>query len=219
MLGRRMGAGEGILVNGYELYRVFTDLEGLEDGIRDRIEDLNTTIEQIEMAGEMGKNQLQKCLVRNPGKAIQRHRDHRHASNKRKFGWESLGKTLKGTGLALVLVVDDERFAPIREQLEQRKMQRNAKDAGQSKPKWLFTPKKASKLRQKWWNSLTQKQQKKHQRKAQKGMVAARRRKSAAARRPAPQLEQHSPTRGLHVDFAGPVLHQHAGDAGELGGL
>lgn len=107
-----------------EPYRIILDYEALQEAFLDRIEDLNTTIEQIEMAGEMGKNQLQKCLVKNPGKAIQRHRDHRHASNRRTFGWESLGKTLKGTGLALVLVVDDERFAPIRAELEQRKMPR-----------------------------------------------------------------------------------------------
>jgi hypothetical protein len=38
----------------------------------------------------------------------------------RGFGWETLGKSLKGTGLALAVIVDDARFAPIKEKLVQR---------------------------------------------------------------------------------------------------
>jgi hypothetical protein len=130
----------------YELYRVITDYEALQDGFLDRIDDLGTTLEQIEMAGEMARGQLQKALTKNPGKAIARPRDHRHASNQRRFGWESLGKALKGTGLALVLVVDDERFAPVKETLTKRKRPRRADDRKHTKPAWLITPAKSRKL-------------------------------------------------------------------------
>jgi hypothetical protein len=101
----------------YELYRVILDYEALQDGFADRIDDLNTTLEQIEMAGDMARGNAQKLLTKNPGKSWDSHK----AGGKRTFGWESLGKMLKGTGLALVLVVDDERFAPLKEQLAPRK--------------------------------------------------------------------------------------------------
>lgn len=109
----------------WEPYRVITDLEALVDGFIDRIDDLDTTLEQVELAAGMAKGQLQKCLARNPGKAIARPRDHRSASNQRKFGWESLGKALKGTGLALVLVVDDARFSDTKAQLMKRRRRQN----------------------------------------------------------------------------------------------
>jgi hypothetical protein len=39
----------------------------------------------------------------------------------REFGWKSLGKMLRGTGLKLVLIVDDdERFAPVLAQMTRR---------------------------------------------------------------------------------------------------
>jgi len=166
-------------VDRFELYRVFTDLEGLEEGIWDRIDDLDTTIEQIEMAGGMAKGQLQKALAGNPGKAIQRPRDHRHSSNKRKFGWESLPKALKGTGLALVLVVDDERFAETKAQLMKRKRPRQPANAGSKQPAWLFTKRKAREMGKKRFSTMTPAQLKRHQRKAGKASAAARRRKSS----------------------------------------
>ncbi|SRR6266700_3429489 len=131
-------------VDRWEPYRVVTDYEALQDGVLDRIDDLETTFEQIEMAGEMARGQLQKCLTRNPGKPITRKRDCRHASNRRMFGWESLAKTLKGTGLALVLVLDDERFADTKAQLMKRKRQRQPAYAGLKRPTWLFTKKNAA---------------------------------------------------------------------------
>jgi hypothetical protein len=67
------------------------------------------------------------------------------------------------TGLALI--VDDERFAPIKEEMAKRK--RPPRRIGRAtRPRWLFTSQKARKLRKKWWDSLTPEQQKKHQRKA-----------------------------------------------------
>jgi hypothetical protein len=125
--GVAVAGNGGSAVNGapqYELYRVIWDYEALQDGFLDRIEDLETTLEQIDMAGEFARGNTQKLLSKIPGKAIQRHRDSRTDSARRTFGWKSLGKMLKGTGLALVLVIDDERFAPIRAQLAQRERPR-----------------------------------------------------------------------------------------------
>src|SRR5258707_5073749 len=106
------------LIDGkYEVYRVVLDYEALQDGFLDRIEDLNTTLEQIEYAGEFTKGNVQKLLTKEGGKPG----PDRFHSLKRTFGWESLGKMLKGTGLALVLVVYDQRFAPIKALLANRK--------------------------------------------------------------------------------------------------
>src|SRR5213080_804718 len=79
----------------YELYRVILDYEALQDGFLDRIEDLDTTLEQIEYAGDFTKGNVQKLLTKSPGKPG----PDRSASGRRTFGWESLGKMLKGTGL------------------------------------------------------------------------------------------------------------------------
>lgn len=152
----------------YELYRVILDYEALQDGFLDRIEDLNTTLEQIEMAADLAKGNAQKLLTKNPGKQIHRMRDHRHASAKRTFGWESLGKMLKGTGLALVLVVDDARFAPLKEQLVERKRPPKPANAGMTRPTWLFTKNKAREMGKKRFALMTPAERKRHQRKAAK---------------------------------------------------
>lgn len=127
----------------YELYRVILDYEALQDGFLDRIDDLDTT--QGSIPG-FADGQVQKLLGKNPGKAIARKRDHRNASAKRTFGWESLGKMLAGTGLALVLVVDDERFAPIKEQLAKRRRRVMPPNGSIKRPTWLFTRGKSMKM-------------------------------------------------------------------------
>jgi hypothetical protein len=165
----------------WEPYRVITDLEALVEGFWDRIDDLNTTLEQIEMAGGMAKGQLQKALTANPGKHVSRPRDHRRASNKRNFGWESLGKALKGTGLALVLVVDDDRFADTKSQLMQRKRPRQTSDRKSSRPPWLLTPAKSRKLLALRNAKLSPAKRKAIARKAGKASAKARRRKSKPA--------------------------------------
>lgn len=119
----------------YELYRVILDYEALQDGFLDRIDDLNTTMGAIP---DFADGAVQKLLTKNPGKAINRPRDSRSASAKRTFGWESLGKMLKGTGLALVLVVDDGRFAPVKEQLAKRR-RRMLPNGSIKRPAWLIT--------------------------------------------------------------------------------
>lgn len=135
----------------YEIYRVILDYEALQDGFLDRIDDLDTTMGAIP---EFADGQVQKLLTKNPGKAIARKRDHRSASAKRTFGWESLGKMLKGTGLALVLVVDDERFSPIKEQLAKRRRRDKPAIARIVQPAWLFKRKRAREMGKKRWEGV-----------------------------------------------------------------
>lgn len=139
----------------YELYRVILDYEALQDGFLDRIDDLNTTLEQIDMASGLTKGNAQKLLTKAPAKHVGDHT----AANKRTFGWESLGKMLKGTGLALVLVVDDERFAPIKQQLAKRK--RMPTNVSIKRPAWLISKENAGKMRALGVQKLTPAQRRK----------------------------------------------------------
>jgi len=128
----------------YELYRVIQDYEALQDGFLDRIEDLETTMASIP---NFADGVVQKLLTKNHGKHVKEtKRSSRKASLKRTFGWESLGKMLNGTGLALVLVVDDERFAPIKEQLAKRKRPPVRPNGSIKRPTWLFTRSKSIKM-------------------------------------------------------------------------
>jgi hypothetical protein len=104
--------------NRYELYRVILDYEALQDGFLDRIDDLNTTLAQVEISGGLTCGNAYKLLRKDAGKLRS---DRPNTPSRRTFGWESLGKMLKGTGLALALVVDDAKFAPLKEQLAPRK--------------------------------------------------------------------------------------------------
>ncbi len=151
----------------YELYRVILDYEALQDGFLDRIDDLNTTLEQIDMSGGFAKGNVQKLLTKaggNPKKERNANRPSdptRNTPRSRKLGWESLGKMLKGTGLALVLVVDDERFAPLKEQLMQRQKPRAASVRTHTRPTWLFTRSKSLEMQVLRNQSLSPKQRKK----------------------------------------------------------
>lgn len=160
----------------YELYRVILDYEALQDGFMDRIDDLNTALDQIDVAGGLTRGNAQRLLTKNPGKARS---DRPSSASRRTFGWESLGKMLKGTGLALVLVVDDERFAETKEQLVKRKRQPTI--VGSKRPTWLFTKDKARELIQKRYSMMTPAQRKRLARKAGKASARARRRKAAQA--------------------------------------
>lgn len=110
----------------YELYRVILDYEALQDGFADRIEELNVTLTEIDAAAGMTRGQTQK-LLRKLGADDFRPSAQRKYS--RGFAWETLGKTLKGTGLALALIVDDERFAPVKAEMANRE-----RPARQAKP-------------------------------------------------------------------------------------
>lgn len=171
----------------YELYRVILDYEALQDGFADRIDDLDTTLEQIDMIGGLTRGNVQKLLTKSPPK---RGAD-RHAKQRRTFAWESLGKMLKGTGLALVLVVDDERFAPLKEQLAKRARPRKPPNGSIRRPAWLFTRSKSLKMQVLRNQALSPKQRKKIARKAararwRKPRVATTASSPAATTSPAP---------------------------------
>lgn len=151
----------------YELYRVVLDYEALVEGILDRIEDLNTPLEQIDMAAGFTRGNAQKLVGRGKSRLS------------RTFGWESLGKMLKGTGLALVLVTDDERFAPVKAMLTQRRRPREQANARCTRPAWLFTRDKAREMGKKRWSTLTPAQRKRLTRKAGKASARARKRRGA----------------------------------------
>ncbi len=166
----------------YELYRVILDYEALQDGFLDRIDDLNTTLEQIDMAGGFARGNVQKLLTRSGGKPKIEHNPNRpsdptrQAPRSRKLGWESLGKMLKGTGLALVLVVDDDRFAEAKEQLMTRRKPRMPANASIQRPGWLFSKRNAANMQALWVKSLSPQQRKRIAKKAAKARW--RRRKS-----------------------------------------
>lgn len=164
----------------YELYRVITDYEALQDGFLDRLDDLDTTMSLPSFAD----GAVQKLLSKNPGKPSHRKRDCRIASARRTFGWESLGKMLEDTGLALVLVVDDERFAPLKEQLAKRKRPLMRSTVRTMRPKWLFNSEKASKARKKGWEDVPPETRKKIMRKVAKARWRKRRRKPSTSGSP-----------------------------------
>lgn len=162
----------------YEVYRVILDYEALQDGFLDRIDDLNTTLEQIDMAGNFTKGNAQKLLTRSTGTPVK----GRSAPGKRTLGWASLGKMLKGTGLALVLVIDDERFAPIKQQMAQRaKPPRERANASSVKPAWLFTKEKAREMGKKRWSAMSPSERQRLARKAGKASGQARRKVKEAS--------------------------------------
>jgi hypothetical protein len=90
----------------YELYRIVTDYEALQEGFIDRVEDLNVPRGEVDAAGGFTPGHASKLLCSPPIKLL---------------GRESLGKMLKATGMALILAIDDQRFAPIKAQLVKRR--------------------------------------------------------------------------------------------------
>ncbi len=158
----------------FEVYRIVSDYEALQDGFLDRLDDLNTTMSALPGFAD---GVAQKLLSKNPGPSRHVPRDCRTASRQRTFGWKSLGKMLEDTGLALVLVVDDKRFAPIKDQLMKRKRPRKQANARSTRPAWLFTRQKAREMGLKRWSTLTPAQRKRLVRKAGKASARARRRR------------------------------------------
>jgi hypothetical protein len=92
------------------IFRIVMDLEALQDAFADRISDLGVPLTEIDAVAGMTRGQAQKVLSKSGARWC------------REFGWKTLGAMLRGTGLKLVLVVDDERFAPIREQMVRRRL-------------------------------------------------------------------------------------------------
>jgi len=136
----------------YEVYRVVLDYEALLEGFTDRIEDLNVSRITIDEAGEFTPGHSSKILCNPPMKML---------------GMRTLGKMLKATGMALVLVVDDERFAPIKAQMSKRR-RRVPAIGGIERPTWLFTKDKAREMGKKRFATMTPAERTRHQRRAAK---------------------------------------------------
>ena len=94
------------------LYRLVRDYAGVREAFADRAEDLGVALTEIDAAVGLTRGHTQKLL------------SHSNSKWSRQFGFVSLEKMLRGTGLMLAFVIDDERFAPIREQMAQRKCKR-----------------------------------------------------------------------------------------------
>jgi hypothetical protein len=137
----------------YELYRVVTDYEALQDGFADRIEDLNTDPEAWRPKGKRRQS--------------------------REFGWKTLAAALKGTGLALALVIDDERFAPLKKQFKRKRKVRAV--ARIRRIKGFFTEQNAAKHAKKRWEGVPDLKRARLARKAANARWKAVRRRKALA--------------------------------------
>lgn len=150
----------------YELYRVVTDFDALHEGFRDRVEELQITRLETDAAGQLQPGYSAKLLCNPPI---------------RSFGKDSLPGMLKATGMALVLVIDDERFAPVKERLSLRKRPLRSM-VRRVRPKWLFTSQKASRNGKKRWANVPEEKRKKIMKKLAKAGWITRRRKARSAK-------------------------------------
>jgi len=113
----------------FEIYRVFTDAEGLLEAIRDRVDELEFSRMQVDAAGGLTSGHASKLLCEPPIKHL---------------GDTSVRKLLVGTGLAVALVVDDARFSEVRLEMGKRrrppmgKFARMRANAGMVDPVWQF---------------------------------------------------------------------------------
>lgn len=136
----------------FEIYRVVLDYEALHEGIIDRVEDLNVSRITLDEEGGFQPGYASKLLCNPPMKNL---------------GPKTLGGMLKATGMALVLVVDDERFAATKAQMSKRKRTVPA-IGGRQRPTWLFTREKSQQMQVLRNKKLTPHQRKKIARKAAK---------------------------------------------------
>lgn len=143
------------------VYGVASDYQGMVELVRFRLEELQTTHESVDEVSGLHGGYTSKIVAPIPIKSM---------------GKVSMGPILQTLGLALIVVRDDEAFQKIKHRLAKRERPNLPRHLGQFRPKWLLTPKKASKLRVKWWSGLSDAQKKRIQRKAQKGQAASRRR-------------------------------------------
>lgn len=89
-----------------EIYRIFTEMDALHEGLRDRAEDLNISRLELDALANLTPGYSSKLLCDPPMKFI---------------GPQTLPKILKGTGLALALVIDDGRARQIAAKASKRK--------------------------------------------------------------------------------------------------
>lgn len=161
--------------DGYEIFRVCTDMEALHDAFRDRVEDLNISRETLDELGGFTARYSAKLLCDPPMKWI---------------GRETLPKMLKATGMAIVLVLDDDRFAPTKAKLANRKRTVRAV-ARIKRVKGYFTKENAAVFGKKRWENMTPTQRTRLSRKANRlRWQAVRRRKKLEAAQQAERARQ-----------------------------
>jgi hypothetical protein len=88
-----------------EAYRIAEDYEALCEGFSDRVEDLQATRLGVDAAGGFASGHASTLLC---------------DPQLKHYGPRSLTRMLRATGLVLVLAIDDEKFAKVRERLGRR---------------------------------------------------------------------------------------------------
>ncbi len=143
----------------YEIYRVVLDYEGLHEAIIDRVEDINVTRMSIDEVGGFAPGYAAKVLCNPPMKILGRD----------SVGRDGLGKMLKASGLALIVVVDDERFAVVKGDHTLRKHKRRQPPNGSmARPHWLISRDSSANMQKMRNEKLSPKQRKAIARKAAK---------------------------------------------------
>jgi hypothetical protein len=127
------------------IYRVVTDYEGVQDAFADRIEDINVPLTEVDVVAGMKRGNMQKLLVKSDAKWA------------REFGWKTLGDALRGTGMVLAFILDDEKFAPIKAQMMKRKAKMRP-NGSIKPPKWLITSKRSAVMQTLRNQKLTERQ-------------------------------------------------------------
>jgi hypothetical protein len=103
------GATDVVLIHGntrdFEAYRIVEDYDALCEALSDRVEDLEATRLGVDAAGGFAGGHASTLLCRPQIKG---------------YGPTSLTKMLRATGLVIVLAIDEERFARVKERLGRR---------------------------------------------------------------------------------------------------
>ncbi len=146
-------------MSAFEPYRVFTDLDGLREALVDRIEDLNISRPTVDEAAQLTPGYAAKLLCDPPMKQLAN---------------GTIPKLLKATGMVLVAVIDDERFAQIKDQLMARK--HKVRRVGRLiRMKGPITKENAAKYNKARWENVTPEMRKKFMRKIAKAGWRTRR--------------------------------------------
>jgi hypothetical protein len=147
----------------FYVYGVANDYDALIEFVRYRVEELQTTHESIDAAAKLQGGYSGKILAPTPIKSM---------------GKVSMGPMLQSLGLALIVVRDDAQFAAIKDRLAKRERPRQPSNAGTTRPRWLFTKRKAREMGKKRFSLMSDAERKRFQRKAGKASGKARRRKA-----------------------------------------
>lgn len=131
-----------------DIYRVVTDMEALHEAFRDRVEDMDVSRLELDAAAGFTPGYASKLLCDPPIKYI---------------GKNSLAKMLKGTGLAIALVVNDGKLPKAERRKYKigriRMAEPAASEVKQKQQEIPEIPKELSKVAQEQTRSLTRMQE------------------------------------------------------------